>query len=57
VSIEFRVLGPVEAIGDDGPLQLGAPKQRALLAFLLLNANTVVSREQLVDALWGAEPP
>jgi len=56
-SIEFRILGPVEAVADAGPLPLGAPKQRALLAFLLLNANTVVSRDRLVDALWGASPP
>jgi predicted ATPase/DNA-binding SARP family transcriptional activator len=57
VRIEFRILGSVEAVGDDGPLALGAPKQRALLTLLLLNANTVVSRDRLVDALWGAEPP
>ena len=57
MSIEFRILGSVEAVGDDGSLALGAPKQRALLALLLLNANTVVSRDRLVDALWGAEPP
>jgi predicted ATPase/DNA-binding SARP family transcriptional activator len=56
-GIEFRVLGPVQATGDDGPLQLGAPKQRALLAFLLLNAEAVVSRDRLVDVLWGSEPP
>ncbi|MFL5959048.1 MAG: BTAD domain-containing putative transcriptional regulator [Gaiellaceae bacterium] len=56
-AIEFRVLGSVEVVGDKGPLRLGAPKQRALLAFLLLNANTVVSRDRLVDALWGTEPP
>jgi predicted ATPase/DNA-binding SARP family transcriptional activator len=57
VSIEFRILGSLEAVGDDGPVALGAPKQRALLALLLLKANTVVSRDRLVDALWGAEPP
>lgn len=56
-TIEFRVLGPVAAVGDDGPLTLGAPKQRALLAFLLLNANAVVPRDRLVDVLWGSEPP
>jgi predicted ATPase/DNA-binding SARP family transcriptional activator len=56
-SIEFRVLGPVAAVDDEGPLELGAPKQRALLALLLLHANTVVSRDRLVDALWGADPP
>jgi predicted ATPase/DNA-binding SARP family transcriptional activator len=55
--MEFRILGSIEVVGDEGPLPLGAPKQRALLAFLLLNANTVVSRDRLVDALWGAEPP
>jgi predicted ATPase/DNA-binding SARP family transcriptional activator len=55
--VEFRILGSIEVVGDDGPLPLGAPKQRALLALLLLNANTVVSRDRLVDALWGEEPP
>ena len=56
-GIEFRILGSVEAVGDDGPLALGAPKQRALLSLLLLHANTVVSRDRLVDALWGDDPP
>jgi predicted ATPase/DNA-binding SARP family transcriptional activator len=55
--MEFRILGSIEAVGDGGPIPLGAPKQRALLALLLLNANTVVSRDRLVDALWGDEPP
>src|SRR3954464_12009856 len=55
--MEFRILGSIEAVGDEGPRPLGAPKQRALLALLLLNANAVVSRDRLVDALWGAEPP
>src|SRR6476646_5156735 len=55
--MEFCILGSIEAIGDEGPIQLGAPKQRALLAFLLLNANTVVSRDGLVDSLWGSESP
>ena len=56
-TIEFRILGSVEAVDDGVSLPLGAPKQRALLAVLLLHANTVVSRDRLVDALWGAEPP
>ena len=42
---------------NDDPLPLGAPKQRALLALLLLNADAVVPRERLVDALWGDSPP
>src|ERR1044071_10409542 len=56
-SIEFRVLGPVEAVLEEGPVPLGAPKQRALLALLLLNANSVVPRERLIDGLWGEAPP
>ena len=55
--MEYRVLGPLEVRGDDGPLPLGGAKQRALLALLLLNANRVVSRERLIDELWGEEPP
>ena len=56
-SIEFRLLGLVEAVEEDAPLPLGAPKQRALLALLLLHANEVVPRERLVDAVWGDSPP
>ena len=54
---EFRILGPVEASVDGQPAPLGAPKQRALLALLLVNRGRVVSAEQLVDGLWGEEPP
>ena len=55
--MEYRVLGPLEVVGDDGPLALGGAKQRALLALFVLNANRVVSRERLVDGLWGDDPP
>jgi DNA-binding SARP family transcriptional activator len=55
--VEFRVLGPVEAIADGRPLELGGPRQRALLALLLLNANRVVAADRLVDELWPGEPP
>ena len=55
--MEYRVLGPLEVLGEDGPLPLGGAKQRALLALLLLNANRVVSRERLIDDLWGDDPP
>lgn len=54
--MEFRILGPVEAVTNGGPVALGGPKQKALLAVLLLNANEVVSTERLIDALWE-EPP
>jgi DNA-binding SARP family transcriptional activator len=54
---EFRLLGPLEVEGEDGPLALGGQKQRAVLALLLLNAGRVVSTDSLLDALWGETPP
>ena len=55
--MEFRLLGPVEVVGDGGAVALGGPKQRALLAELLLRRGSAVPRERLVDALWGDQPP
>jgi DNA-binding SARP family transcriptional activator len=55
--VEFRLLGPVEVLEDGEPLPLGGPKQRALLALLLLHANDPVSRDALIDGLWGSRPP
>src|SRR6476661_59270 len=57
MPMEFRLLGPLEVRAGDGPIALGTRKQRALLALLLLNANHVVSRERLIDDLWGEVPP
>ncbi|MDP9255799.1 MAG: AfsR/SARP family transcriptional regulator, partial [Actinomycetota bacterium] len=55
--LEFRILGPLEAIDGDRVLTPGGAIQRALLAILLLNANRVVSADQLIDQLWGEQPP
>ena len=55
--MDFRVLGPLEVADGDQRLALGAPKQRALLAVLLLHANDAVAVERLIDDLWGASPP
>jgi DNA-binding SARP family transcriptional activator/predicted ATPase len=55
--MEYRVLGPLEVREGERSLPLGGAKQRALLAVLLLNANRVVSRERLIDELWGEDPP
>jgi predicted ATPase/DNA-binding SARP family transcriptional activator len=57
MATEFRILGPLEAVVDGRPLGLGAPKQRALLAELLVNRGRVVPRSRLIDALWGEEAP
>lgn len=53
----FRVLGPLDVEHEDRSLPLGGHKQRALLALLLLHADEVVSRDVLIDELWGAQPP
>lgn len=56
-ALEFRVLGPLEALVDGTPVALGAPKQRALLAVLLLHRNVSVSTDRLIDSLWGDAAP
>ncbi|MEU8418366.1 AfsR/SARP family transcriptional regulator [Amycolatopsis japonica] len=53
----FRILGPLEVWDDGARLPLGGPQQRTLLALLLLNANSVVSADRLIDELWGAGAP
>ncbi len=55
--MRFGVLGTLTAEGPDGPVELGAPKQRAVLALLLLSANRVVSVDRIIDDLWSGEPP
>jgi len=51
-DVEFRVLGPLAVRIDGVPTALGGPKQRALLALLLLAANRVVSRDRLIEELF-----
>jgi DNA-binding SARP family transcriptional activator len=55
--VEFRILGPLEAVADGRSLPLGGTKQRAVLALLLLDAGRVVSTDRLIDALWTGDPP
>ena len=55
--IEFRILGPIEVRVDDATLRIGGPRQRALLAFLLLSANEIVSRDRLIDELFREARP
>ena len=55
--IDYRLLGPT-GVGLDGhPADIGGQKQRALLTILVLSANVAVSRDVLVDRLWGEHPP
>jgi DNA-binding SARP family transcriptional activator/tetratricopeptide (TPR) repeat protein len=55
--MRWRILGPVEVAARDEPMPLPRPQQRSVLAYLLLNANHVVSTGRLVEALWGPAPP
>src|SRR4051794_21174845 len=55
--MEFRVLGPLEAAGSDGPVQVRGRKERAVLAYLLVHAGRAVPAEELVTAVWGDDAP
>src|SRR5438874_2044247 len=55
--MEFRILGPLEVVEDGEPVALGTLKERLVLGVLLLHANEFVSRERLIDDLWGEAPP
>jgi DNA-binding SARP family transcriptional activator len=55
--MDFRILGPVEGSRDGLPLPLGGPRQRALLAFLLLHPDEVISADRLLEELWWEPPP
>jgi YVTN family beta-propeller protein len=55
--MDFRLLGPLEVVGENGAADVGTGKRAALLTCLLINANEVVSVERLIDELWGEHPP
>jgi YVTN family beta-propeller protein len=53
----FKVLGPIEAAHDGTALPIGGPRQRSVLADLVLHAGQTVPTDQLVDDIWGESPP
>jgi DNA-binding SARP family transcriptional activator/ABC-type transport system substrate-binding protein len=55
--LEFRILGPVEALHEGRPIGLGGTKQRALFALLLLARGRPVTSERLIEAVWDGSPP
>ncbi|WP_170211859.1 AfsR/SARP family transcriptional regulator [Saccharothrix australiensis] len=57
MTIEFRVFGEVEAIVDGRVVDLGPSRQRCVLVALLVDANRLVSLDQLMDRVWGDSPP
>ena len=56
-SAEFSILGPLEVSRAGSVVPLGGPRQRAVLALLLLEANRVVSMDRLAEDIWGGHPP
>jgi DNA-binding SARP family transcriptional activator len=55
--VRFGILGDLEVTLDRRRLEVGGPKQRGLLAVLLIHLNQSVSAGRLAEALWGSEPP
>lgn len=55
--MEFRILGPLDVVEGDQPVQVGGARERALLAILLSHAGEVVSADRLIDELWGNDVP
>lgn len=56
-SVQFGVLGPLQITVNGAPIGLGTPKQRAVLAVLLVNRNRPVAVDSLLTAAWGDDPP
>jgi len=56
-SWSVQLFGPLAIRTGQVSVELGPPKQRALLAILVLHANEVVSVDRLIELLWGEAPP
>ena len=56
-TVRFGLLGPIRAWDGGGELDVGPPQQRAVLTYLLLNEGRHVSVDDVVEGLWGSDPP
>lgn len=55
--LDFGLLGPLQMTIDGTPVPSGTPKQRAVLAMLVINRNRPVGVDALITALWEEWPP
>jgi DNA-binding SARP family transcriptional activator/tetratricopeptide (TPR) repeat protein len=55
--LDYRVLGPLEVVGEQGAIALAQGKARAVLGVLLVHANELVATDRLIDDVWGTQPP
>src|SRR6202051_2693909 len=55
--MEFRLLGPLQVLDGDTPVEIGGSKRKAVLALLVLRANEGVGSDRLIDELWGEQAP
>ncbi|MFE5674313.1 BTAD domain-containing putative transcriptional regulator [Streptomyces erythrochromogenes] len=55
--LRFRLLGPLQVNRGTRAVELGPPKQRALLAVLLLRPGLETGVDQLIESLWGEDYP
>ena len=56
-ALRIQLLGPVQAWRGDQELRIGGPRKQAMLAMLAMRANQIVSRSELIDGMWGDDPP
>ena len=56
-QLVVELLGPVRAWRGGQELDLGAPRRRSVLGLLALRPNRAVSRDELIDGMWGDDPP
>jgi DNA-binding SARP family transcriptional activator len=57
MPLRVQLLGPVRAWMEERDVNLGTPRRRAVFAMLAMQPNRVVSRQELVDGIWGSGPP
>jgi tetratricopeptide (TPR) repeat protein len=56
-ALRIQILGPVRAWRGEQELELGGPRPRAMLGMLAMRAGRAVARSELIDGMWGADPP